>query len=171
MAMQVINMYNEIYDSDGITVERTEEFDYWLRRLRDDEVRYRIKVRVARIRRKGNLGDFKSVGDGVYERSIVSMSESRNLREAKEWDLAEYLESKEEVIGFINACLEEDDCETLWASLGDIARSRGMTQLSRETGITRDGLYKAFAPGGDPSFSNVMKVLRALGLRLSVSVA
>lgn len=99
----------------------------------------------------------------------MNTDEPRGLRQATEWDLEDYLDTKDDIIGFMNACLEEDDFETLWASIGDIARSRGMTQLSRETGITRDGLYKAFSPDGNPTFSNVMKVLKALGLRLSVT--
>lgn len=98
----------------------------------------------------------------------MSTSEVGNLREAKQWDLADYLETKEDIVGFINACLDEDDLETLWVSLGDIARSKGMTKLSKETGITRDGLYKAFSPGGNPTFLNVVKVLKAFGLHLKI---
>jgi len=52
------------------------------------------------------------------------------------------------------------------AALGDIARARGMMQLARETGLTREGLYKALSPDGNPSFSTVMKVCKALGLKL-----
>ena len=55
------------------------------------------------------------------------------------------------------------------AALGDIARAKGMTQLSKETGITRDGLYKALSPTGNPSFDTVQKVIRAFGLKLNVA--
>ena len=57
------------------------------------------------------------------------------------------------------------------AALGDIARAKGMTQLSKETGITRDGLYKALSPTGNPSFDTVQKVVKAFGLKLDVATA
>lgn len=60
------------------------------------------------------------------------------------------------------------DSALLSAALGDIARSKGMTQLSRETGITRDGLYKALSPSGNPSFSTVQKVVKALGYKFDL---
>ena len=57
------------------------------------------------------------------------------------------------------------------AALGDVARAKGMTQLSKETGITRDGLYKALSPTGNPSFDTVQKVIKAFGLRLDVATS
>jgi len=65
--MRVINVYNMLYDSCRIRVRTTEEFDTWLRRLHDKEGKGFIEARIARISRTGNLGDFKSVGDGIYE--------------------------------------------------------------------------------------------------------
>ena len=56
------------------------------------------------------------------------------------------------------------------AALGDIARAKGMTWLSKETGITRDGLYKALSPTGNPSFDTVQKVIKAFGLKLDVAL-
>lgn len=99
----------------------------------------------------------------------MNTNDGHELRKARDWDAAEFLDTKEKVVAYLNLALEEGDDSLVRAALGDIARSKGMTQLSRETGITRDGLYKAFSPDGNPTFSNVMKVLKALGLRLSVT--
>jgi probable addiction module antidote protein len=86
----------------------------------------------------------------------------------KRWDTAEQLKTDEDVARYWEACLEEggDDPVFITAALGTIARVRGMTDLARETGLTREGLYKALSPDGNPEFSTVMKVIRALGLRL-----
>ncbi|HEX9243789.1 MAG TPA: addiction module antidote protein [Anaeromyxobacter sp.] len=59
-----------------------------------------------------------------------------------------------------------DDPAFITTALGNIARARGMSQLARKTGLTREGLYKALSPGGNPEFGTVMKVIRALGLEL-----
>lgn len=72
---------------------------------------------------------------------------------------------------YLNAALEDGDTSVVAAALGDIARAKGMTQLSKETGITRDGLYKALSPTGNPSFDTVQKVVKAFGLKLDVATA
>ena len=84
------------------------------------------------------------------------------------YDAAEFLESDEEIIAYLNAALEEGDSALVSAALGDIARARGMTKLANETGITRDGLYKALSPSGNPSFGTVLKVLNALGYKFDI---
>ena len=85
------------------------------------------------------------------------------MKKAEMYDAAEFLESDEEIIAYLNAALEDGDPALVSAALGDIARARGMTKLANETGITRDGLYKALSPSGNPSFGTVLKVLNALG--------
>ena len=75
------------------------------------------------------------------------------------------------IAAYLNAALEDGDTSVIAAVLGDIARAKGMTQLAKETGITRDGLYKALSPTGNPSFDTVQKVVNAFGLRLDVAVA
>jgi probable addiction module antidote protein len=82
--------------------------------------------------------------------------------------VAEFLETDEDIVAYLSAALEDGDPSLVSAALGDIARARGMTQLVRETGITRDGLYKALPPTGNPSFATVQKVVRALGYKLDV---
>lgn len=93
------------------------------------------------------------------------------LKTARTWDVAEYLETEEDMTAYLNAAFEDGDAAVISAALGDIARAKGMTQLARETGITRDGLYKALSPTGNPSFDTVQKVVKALGLKLSVGVS
>ena len=92
------------------------------------------------------------------------------MKRAFKYDAAEFLETDEEIVAYLNAALEDGDPALVSAALGDIARARGMTQLAKDTGITRDGLYKALSPTGNPSFSTVHKVVRALGYRLDVAL-
>lgn len=72
---------------------------------------------------------------------------------------------------YLNAALEDGDTSVIAAALGDIARAKGMTQLSKETGVTRDGLYKALSPTGNPSFDTVQKAIKAFGLKLDVAIS
>jgi len=67
---------------------------------------------------------------------------------------------------YLEAALEDGDPALIAAALGDIARAKGMSQIARETGLGRESLYKALSPDGNPEFSTVLKVVRALGLRL-----
>lgn len=90
------------------------------------------------------------------------------MKKAEMYDAAEFLESDEETIAYLNAALEDGDPALVSAALGDIARARGMTKLANETGITRDGLYKALSPSGNPSFGTVLKVLNALGYKFDI---
>lgn len=92
-------------------------------------------------------------------------------KKAAAYDAAEFLDTDEDIVAYLNAALEDGDPSLVSAALGDVARARGMTQLARETGITRDGLYKALSPSGNPSFATVQKVVRALGYKLDVAVA
>lgn len=90
------------------------------------------------------------------------------MKKTTKWDVPEYLATAEGRAAYLRAALEEDDISVIAAALGDIARAKGMTQLSKETGITRDGLYKALSPTGNPSFDTVQKVVKAFGLKLNV---
>jgi probable addiction module antidote protein len=85
-----------------------------------------------------------------------------------DWDTAEFLETREDVIGYLEAALAENDTKFLLKAIGTIARSKGMAQLARELDIDRAGLYKAFSPEGNPSFATVAKVLDNLGFQLSI---
>jgi len=89
------------------------------------------------------------------------------------WDSADYLKSAEDMALYFDACVEEDpgDGSLIRAALGDIARAHGMTQLARETGLAREGLYKALSADGNPEFATIMKVIKALGLKLHATPA
>jgi probable addiction module antidote protein len=89
------------------------------------------------------------------------------------YDVVDYLKSEEDMAGYLEACIEEagDDAAYIAAALGDIARARGMAQLAKDTGISREGLYKALSADGNPSLSTVLKVVKALGLKLTTKVA
>jgi probable addiction module antidote protein len=82
------------------------------------------------------------------------------------WDAAENLKSEEDMAAYLEAALEDGDPALVAAALGDIARAKGMSQIARETGLGRESLYKALSPDGNPEFSTVLKVVRALGIRL-----
>ena len=91
-----------------------------------------------------------------------------SMKESTQWDTAEYLTDDMAIAAYLSAALEENDPELLKTALGNVARAKGMTQLAKETGITRDGLYKALSPSGNPSFNTIQKVVSALNLRLDV---
>lgn len=95
----------------------------------------------------------------------------KTMKKAKKWDASEYLETEADIAAYLNAALEDGDASVIAAALGDIARAKGMTQLAKETGITRDGLYKALSPTGNPSFDTVQKVIKAFGLKFDVAAA
>ena len=85
------------------------------------------------------------------------------------YDSADYLKSECDIRLYLEAVMDEggDDPAFIAHALGVVARARNMSQLARDTGLTREGLYKALSSDGNPSFATVMKVARALGLRLS----
>ena len=93
------------------------------------------------------------------------------MKVAKKWDMAKYLDSEDMMTEYLNAALEDGDPAVISVALGNIARARGMSKLSQETGVTRDGLYKALSPTGNPSFTTVQKVITALGLKVVVQPA
>ncbi len=84
------------------------------------------------------------------------------------WDAVDYLKSEEDMAHYLDACFDDDagDGNLIRAALNDIARARGMTQLARDTGLTREGLYRALSPEGNPEFSTMLKVIKALKIRL-----
>lgn len=89
--------------------------------------------------------------------------------ETKPWDVTEHLQTAEEVAAYIEAVLEDGDPALIRAAIGDVARARGMTQIAREAGLSRESLYKALSTSGNPSFDTVARVLKTLGVRLSAA--
>jgi probable addiction module antidote protein len=82
------------------------------------------------------------------------------------FDAARYLTDDAAVAEYITAVLEMDDPDLLLLALGDVARARGMAQIAKEAGLGRESLYKALAPGAKPRFDTILKVARALGVKL-----
>jgi probable addiction module antidote protein len=91
----------------------------------------------------------------------------------KKYDVVEYLKTDEEMALYLEACFEEagDDAAFIAAALGDIARAKSMSDIAATTGLTREGLYRTLSKGGNPSFSAILKVMKALGLKLRPEAA
>jgi probable addiction module antidote protein len=84
------------------------------------------------------------------------------------YDVAEYLRTTEEMAAYLEACLEEADGDAAFVAkaLGNIARAKGMTQVARDAGLSRESLYKALSGERSPEFETILKVISALGLKL-----
>lgn len=91
--------------------------------------------------------------------------------ETRLWDAAEHPETAEDMAAYLDAALEDGDASVIVATLGDIARAKGMAQIAREAGLGRESLYKALAPTGNPEFTTILKVVRVLGLQFHVQPA
>ena len=89
------------------------------------------------------------------------------------WDTAEYLNTEQDIQAYIEAVLEEggDDPAFILHALGVIARAKNMSQLAREAGLSREGLYKALSDEGNPTFCTVSKIAKALGLQIKLETA
>ena len=89
------------------------------------------------------------------------------------YDVAEQLRTPEEMAAYLDAWLEEapEDAAGIARALGDIARAKGMTQVARDAGLSRESLYKALGANGNPTFATVLKVAKALGVRFHAEVA
>lgn len=89
------------------------------------------------------------------------------------WDSAEYLKTEDDMVAYLQACMDEagDDAAFIAKALGNIARAKGMSQLSKETGLGRESLYKALSGEGNPSFATILKVMHALGIKLNAQVS
>ena len=89
------------------------------------------------------------------------------------YDVAEHLRTPEEMAAYLDAWLEEapEDVSGIARALGDIARAKGMSLVAKEAGLSRESLYRALSEDGNPSFATVLKVARALGVRLHAQAA
>lgn len=99
------------------------------------------------------------------------MTKARPARKLLPFDAARYLTDDAAIAEYMNAVLELNDPDLLLLALRDIARARGMAQVAKDSGLGRESLYKALAPGAKPRFDTVLKVARALGVKLEARVA
>ncbi|RUO55928.1 MULTISPECIES: addiction module antidote protein [Pseudidiomarina] len=90
-----------------------------------------------------------------------------------DYDVADHLRTREEMAAYLEAAIEESDGDAAFiaSALGDIARAQGMSELSQKTGLGRESLYKALSKNGNPKFSTVLKVAKALGMRFEIKPA
>ena len=95
------------------------------------------------------------------------MSATKSKRKLLPFDAARYLTDDVAVAEYMTAVLETEDLDLLLLALGDVARARGMAQVAKDAGLGRESLYKALAPGAKPRFDTVLKVAKALGVRLT----
>jgi probable addiction module antidote protein len=99
------------------------------------------------------------------------MTPKIKVSELPDFDMADYLTDDKAIAEYLSVVLEDYEPDLLGAALGDIARSRGMTEVARAAGLTREALYKALRPGAQPRFDTIARLCTALGLKLSVEVA
>lgn len=89
----------------------------------------------------------------------------------RKWDAAEHLKTDADRAAYLEAALEDGDPSLVAAALGDIARAIGMSGVAKRTGLGRESLYKSLSPDGNPEIATVLKVLKAMGLRLRATTA
>ena len=96
------------------------------------------------------------------------MTKKINLSKLREFDIVDHLKTDEDVANYLTLVLEDNDPAFLAAALGDIARARGMSEIAKASGITREALYKALRPNAKPRYETIAKVCQARGVRLVV---
>jgi probable addiction module antidote protein len=93
-----------------------------------------------------------------------------NTVKISEYDTAEFLDSEEVIAEYLSAAMEDSNPDVFIAALATVARARGMTRLAKDSGLTRESLYKTLAPGAKPRFETIMKITRALGVPMAPTV-
>lgn len=88
--------------------------------------------------------------------------------EVREFDASRYLDSEETIAEYLAVSVEDPNPAVFLRALGNVARARGMAQLAKDTGLGRESLYKVFTPGKKPQFATILKIMRALGVKLDV---
>ena len=91
--------------------------------------------------------------------------------ETSPWDSAELLKGTADIAAYIEAAFEAGDPAVITHALGVVARAKGMSQVARESGLSREALYKALTPDGDPKLSSFLSVMRALGMKVTARAA
>jgi probable addiction module antidote protein len=98
------------------------------------------------------------------------MTKKIRAADLPDFDFSEHLDSEQAIADYLTVILEENDPALLAAALGDIARARGMSEIAKASGITREALYKALRPDAQPRFDTVNRVCAALGVKLVAQV-
>jgi probable addiction module antidote protein len=147
-------------------VQKTKEFSKWLDGLNDLLARARVGDFIGRGRQRFSKPGYQNRAATCQEpaRLLSTMKKTKTTR----YNVAEHLRTPEEMAAYFEACLEEggNDAGFIAKALGDIARAKGMTQVARDAGLSRESLYKALSGDRSPAFETVLKVVGALGLKL-----
>ena len=99
------------------------------------------------------------------------MAKTIKISELRPFDMAEHLQDEQSVADYLTIVLEENDPAALAQALGTVARARGMTEIARSSGLTREALYKALRPDAQPRFETISRVCAALGVKLVATPA
>lgn len=132
-------------------IRKTELFARWIDGLEDIQARARIQVRIEHL----------PFGNSVQKVNTTP------------YDVAEHLRTPKEMAAYLQACIDEADGDAAFIAkaLGDIARAKGMAEVAREAGLSRESLYKALSGDRSPEFGTILRVMAALGLRLRAEVS
>jgi probable addiction module antidote protein len=95
----------------------------------------------------------------------------KNKIKTTKWDVVDYLKTDEDMAYYLEAAMEDGNPAVIATAIGNIARAKGMTEVARKAGIGRVSLYKALSPDGNPEFATILKVVKALGLRLHAATS
>jgi len=106
----------------------------------------------------------------LFDQLLESVRQMKAM-DGRRWDPARLLRNDTEIAAYLNAALEEGDAAVVSAALGDAARAKGMSRVAKSAGLRREALDRALAPDGHLELSTVLRVVRALGLRLGVAPA
>lgn len=88
--------------------------------------------------------------------------------ETRKWDIVDHLDTDERIALYLEAVFEDGDPTLIAAAIGDVARARGMSQVAKDAGLSRENLYRALSEGGNPEFATILKVIRAMGYDLTI---
>jgi len=162
-------------------VEKTDEYRDWIDGLKDLVGRARVLMRVDRRWRQVDPSHGHRQGTGTQPKlrgAVVMTKLAANKpkpaqTKTSEYDVSEHLRTPEEMAAYLDAWLDEapEDAAGIARALGDIARAKGMSQVAKDAGLSRESLYRALSAEGNPSFATVLKVARALGVRLHAQAA
>ena len=98
----------------------------------------------------------------------MNSAKKTKIKDLKKFDVVDYLKTEKDIVAYLSAVLEDGDPALFVAAIGDIARAKGMTEIAKKSGVTRESLYRALKVEARPRFETVTRVVQALGMKLSV---
>ncbi|BDT78404.1 addiction module antidote protein [Polynucleobacter yangtzensis] len=98
----------------------------------------------------------------------MNSAKKTKIKDLKKFDVVDYLKTEKDIAAYLSAVLEDGDPALFVAAIGDIARAKGMTEIAKKSGVTRESLYRALKVEARPRFETVTRVVQALGMKLSI---